>query len=116
MKLLDLSVYDESGRITSFMTVPDSMVNLQTDNVMFGRSDPATEYVLDRTIVPRPVCPATLSGTVLSTMPAPCTLFINAVPYEVDEDTVTLTFPRAGTYRLRVVAWPHLDGNFVIEQ
>lgn len=116
MKMIDLSVYDASGRVTAFMTVPDSMVNLQHDNVVHGRVDPATEYVADRTILPRPACPATLAGSTLSGMPVPSTLFINDKPFAITEDSVTLAFPNPGVYHLRLVAWPYLDGHFEVEQ
>lgn len=114
MKLVEMSVYNEAGRVTSFITVPESMANLQTDNVVYGRVDPATEYVLDRTATPRPPCPATLSDLVLSGVVQPCTLFINDTPFEVTSDTVTLSFTNPGVYHLRLVKWPYLDGNFEV--
>lgn len=116
MKMAQLSHYDAQGRITAILTVPESMIDLQMDDVVYGKANAATEYVLDRTITPRPPCPAVLAGSTLSGMPVPSTLFINDKPFAITEDSATLTFANPGVYRLRLVCWPYLDGIFDVEQ
>lgn len=114
MKMADLSHYDTAGRIIGTLTVPESMIDLQIDGVVYGRADPATEYVVDRTITPRPVCPAVLDGLTLSGVPVPSTLIINGQPFEVSSEVVDLEFPHPGSYALRMVKWPYLDGVFEV--
>lgn len=116
MKMAELSHYDADGRVTAFLTVPESMVDLQMNQVVYGRADPATEYVLDRTIALRPACPAVLDGLTLSGIVVPSTLFINDQPFDITEQTVALTFNHPGTYRLRLVCWPYIDGSFTVER
>lgn len=116
--------YDPAtGKPTMWASVPADMLPIQQDNIVFGRVNPATEYVLDRTITPRPACPATLARTVteagegplcLINVALPATLFINGQSFEVDSETVELEFPNAGTYAMRLEHWPHLDGHFEV--
>jgi hypothetical protein len=61
--MMIFSKYDSTGKVLWHGAVPDTMLDMQDDTIVFGAADPATEYVLDRTIVPRPACPAVLDGT-----------------------------------------------------
>lgn len=108
------SRYDAVGRILHFAEVPSSMLVLQDDDIVYGIADPETEYVLDRTIVPRPPCPASFAGSVLTGLPVPCTLTINGQVYDVTEATVTLDFPHPGLYEIRVACWPYLNATFSV--
>lgn len=109
-----ITQYDPAtGRATMWASVPVAMIHIQQDNIVVGRVDPATEYVLDRTIVARPACPAVLTGATLSALPAPCVLAINDAVYQCDDDHAELSLP-PGEYRIKVSAWPYLDADFIL--
>jgi hypothetical protein len=75
--------------------------------------DPATRQLRDKTI-----CPATLDGLTLASLPTPCTIHITdpagTITYEVDEPALALSFPHLGTYGLRISSAPFLDGEFTV--
>lgn len=66
----------------------------------------------------RPVLPAMLSKTtiraderdaaVLSDLPRPCTVWIDGVPYEVDDGELVIRSPMQAVYEIRIDHWPHL--------
>lgn len=66
-------------------------------------------YVTEGQATARPTQSTTLDGLTLSGLPAPCTLWIDSTSYPVTDSTATLDLPIAGTYRLRVEAFPYLD-------
>jgi hypothetical protein len=51
---------------------------------------------------------------VLTAVPFPSVLHINGQAYDVDEDTIDLEFSNPGAYRLKLICWPYLDGEWVI--
>lgn len=112
--MLTFSKYNATGKVLWHGAVPDTMLNMQDDTIVFGAVDPATEYVLDRTIVPRRACPAALNGATLTGLPVPCTLTVNGQDYAVAETAVTLSFPHPGDYEMKVVYWPYMDATFSV--
>lgn len=106
--------YDDTGRILFKGDVPGSMLHLQPGNIYAGEVDIASDYIVDRQPMRRPSFPAKLTGTTLSDLPEPCTLTINGQPFEVTSETVELAFPHPGSYLIRVVKWPYLDGVFEV--
>lgn len=110
--------YDDEGRIFSyaFRTDPNDTPVGPERNIVYvtERPDPQLKYVAEGAVVDRPANPATLNGLVLSGVPVPSTLSINGTPYAITEDTVNLTFPNIGTYKLLLVCWPYLDTSWEI--
>jgi hypothetical protein len=107
------SVYGERGEILWHTWLPSDQIPIQPDNIVVGTADAATEYILDRTIVPRPACLAVMEGTTISNVPIPASIVINGRAYACADALVTLTLP-AGEYEIRVVSWPYLDGIFTV--
>jgi hypothetical protein len=78
---------------------------------------PYTDYVVNKAVLPRPVTPATLTGTVLSNLPNPSTVTINGTAYTVTDGELDMTFPNAGTYAITVSSpFPYLDASFTHTQ
>lgn len=74
-----------------------------------GHQGDGYHYVANDAVTPRPAQATTLTGNTLTGLPIPATLWIDRASYAVEEAMVTLDLPVAGTYRLRVEAWPYLD-------
>jgi hypothetical protein len=113
-------IADSTGRITQRMMMPASMVELQTPptggSVVIGDGDWNTHYVVNGAIAPRPTNPAAQNGTVLSNLPSAATVTINGIAYTVDDGTLEMTFPNAGTYAITVSCFPYLDAAFTHTQ
>jgi hypothetical protein len=129
-----ISFYDEVGKITGELSgnavvyeisndQPDHPVVLNPDlppfptakrqwveGAWFGKD----VYVVDGVVTDRPVCPATLDGYTLNSLPVPCEIKVNNSTYPCDESSATLSFNQPGTYSIKVIAWPYLDGEFSI--
>lgn len=76
-----------------------------------------THYVLDGEVALRPANPAALAGMVLSGLPIPSTVTINGITYGVDDGTLEMSFPRAGSYSITVTSpFPFLDASFTHTQ
>jgi hypothetical protein len=114
--------YDENGRLTYSIAVLESMMEHQLAHVVAGggllegKGDPDTEYVKDGAMVPRPANPATLAGMTLENLPVPCTVTVEDVEHACEESTAELSFSQAGTYPVKVSAWPMLDATFEVTQ
>ena len=78
-----------------------------------GHYDPAVYYV-DITADPpaaveRPTQGTILSGSTLTGLPIPATLYVNGEAHVVDDGEAELDILLPGTYRLRVEAWPYKE-------
>jgi hypothetical protein len=51
---------------------------------------------------------------VLTGLPVPCVLDINGTQYNADESEVELDLG-AGSFQIKVIAFPYLDGVFNVE-
>lgn len=60
--------------------------------------------------------PATIAGNMLSNLPVPCTIAVNAATYPCGEPTATINFPFPGDYTVKVSAVPYLDAVFKVTQ
>lgn len=114
-----ISYYDETGRITGMSysqsaTMP-MIKNLTPDPFVEGNWWGKDVYVLNGKVVERPANPTILVGQALENVPVPATVVINGVSYETNESRVELGFNHPGTYAIKVVAWPHLDKEFSVE-
>lgn len=106
--------YDARGRILFVGSVPASMVELQGDNVYVGDADPRRHWIDKGEVAERPDSPAVLAGSVLSQLPAPCTVWINGAAYLCTDTSAQLDFTYPGTYHVRVEAFPFLDATFTV--
>lgn len=108
-------VYDASGRIVQYGSVPDSMFDIQKKGgrlVLEGMGNWDTHYVHADAIIERPANPANLEGGWLEQLPAPCTIHINDTPYPCADGRAELSFAYPGRYTVRVEAFPYLDKTF----
>ena len=114
-----ITFYLPNGKIDYFLTgeqsVIDTTIENSSGNYVQGIWDGETYYVENGQATPRPSNPATLDGLILSNLPVPCQIYINNTMYECDEATVELELTYSGKYKIRVVAFPYLDGEFEIE-
>lgn len=66
--------------------------------------------------VKRQPCPAVADGLFLRGVPAGSTIIIEGESYACDAGgDISLTFEYPGTYNVRVIRWPYLDGEYIIE-
>lgn len=108
--------HDATGRILFKGEVPRSMLELQGENVLEGDADVALDWIQDGKVVARPENTATLDGMTLKNLPSPCTVTVEGVGHACTDATCDLSFSQAGTYTVKVVAWPALDATFEVTQ
>lgn len=112
--------YDEHGRITYGVAMPDFMAAEQLAHVVAGggfiegTGNPDTEYVLDGVLVPRPASPVTLSGQTLDNLPASYVVVIDDTEYPGTSPQCELGFTNPGTYTVTVKAFPYLDAHYEV--
>lgn len=116
---MSISFYNERGEFTSSLSgdpgVVETTKQLTTDPWIEGEWYGKPFYALNGEAVARPENPTTVSGQALENVPVPATVIINGVSYETNESRVELGFSQPGTYAVKVVAWPHLDKEFNVE-
>lgn len=114
-----ISYYDSTGRIYGYATGDDITMEVTKANTeqqwVEGEWDGETHYVKNGKALERQPCPATLNGMALHNMPAPCKIVINSTEYDVTDKTVELEFDYPGVYKIKILAFPYLDGEFEIE-
>ena len=76
---------------------------------------PFFDYVEDGEVLARPTLNIQVAGAKLKGVPAGATLSINDEEYTADGTTITIDFPYAGLYRLKVAHWPYLDWSHTID-
>lgn len=115
---MGISYYDEDGRITGEVTGDPASIDLTkeltTQPWVDGEWYQKPVYVLNGEVLDRPVCPAVLTGIVLTELPVPCVIDINGTKYDSDDATVELDLG-VGAHKITVIAWPYLDGVFNVE-
>ena len=114
-----ISFYDSTGKITGSADFPPGVADMIKEHTAAPFVDglwlDLPVYVVDGNAVNRPDNPTTLTGRILSNVPVPATIKINADSYASSESEVELSFNQPGTYTVKVIAWPHLDKEFQIE-
>lgn len=114
-----ISFYNDRGEITAVLTGDDPVLDLtkelSEDPWIEGEWYGQLVYVLNGEVVPRPENPTTVSGQTLENVPVPATVIVNGTRYETNESRVELGFSQPGTYAVKVVAWPHLDKEFSVD-
>jgi hypothetical protein len=118
-----ISFYDSTGKITGMASAqPAVMGMLKEHSVDIPNAQLFVEgewfgkdvYIVGGVVTDRPQCTATLSGNTLSGLPVPCEIKVNGSAYACGESSATLEFNQPGTYAIKVIAWPYLDGEFSI--
>lgn len=118
-----ISFYDAAGKITGMASAePAVMEMLKEHSLDIPNAQPFVEgewfdkgvYVVNGVVTDRPACPAILVANTLNGLPVPCEIKVNDSAYHCDESSATLEFNQPGTYAIKVVAWPYLDGEFEI--
>ena len=117
--MMTISFYNQRGEITSELfgdqVVIDLTKKLTTDAWVEGAWFGQNKYVSEGVVLSRPDNTATVSGQTLENVPIPATVIVNGSSYETNEATIELDFNQPGTYLIKVVAWPYLDKEFLIE-
>ena len=113
------SVADASGRVVRSGRVPfESWIPRQAsadgEQAVAGAVDGDTHWINAGSVEARPMNPAALQGETLTSLPVPCTIYIDGTAYACTDDTAELSFPYAGTFALQVKAWPYLDAAFEV--
>ena len=117
------TLYDATGKITGETFGQEEVMPMILENMhnvpfpqghIMGKhfDDRDTKYVVDGVLTDRPANPAVLTGAVLSSLPVPCQIKINATSYDCTDSTATLAFDHPGTYTIKVIAFPHIDAEF----
>lgn len=117
--IMAISFYNSRGEVTGVVSGDECVLTttkeLSETPWVYGDFFGKPVYVLNGEVVSRPENPATVSGQTLENVPAPATVIVNGTRYETNESRVELGFSQPGTYAVKVVAWPHLDKEFSIE-
>lgn len=108
--------YDEEGcicgrEVTTKSNLPDPENSLEIgfDDSIVGK------YVKNGQLADRPAMPCLLDGLVLKGAPAGAVLTIDGADYQLDGSDVELEFAYPGRYSVKVVCWPYLDYEVIIE-
>lgn len=88
-----------------------------TESVL-AECDIATDYILNGTITRRPTIAAPAEHVmtvgeqlILSSLPDPCTVYLDDQAYTIEAGTLTLDAEMPAEYTLRIEAWPHLPAT-----
>lgn len=110
---------EETGQITGSAGMSWEEWRSIEDNpfsAVEGESDDgAAFYVLDGTVVPRPVFEARLDGRVLFGVPAGATVTIQGTDYVADGSDIELEFSSPGEFSIKVSMWPFMEQEFAYE-
>ena len=113
--------YDETGRLSWMQTYQDEEMYIHNLASLAVRGPGYVDghysgdaYHVDLSATPpvaveRPAQATALSGSTLTGLPVPSTLWINSTDYAVTGSIVTLDIPLPGTYSIRVESFPYLD-------
>jgi hypothetical protein len=114
-----ISFYEPDGRIVAHLTGDAVAIDATKENTqelwVDGYFDGKTHYIDDGEAITRPVSPTVLDGLTLKQLPVPCTIVINGTEYDCDEVVAELDLPMSTAYKIKVMAFPHLDAEFNIE-
>lgn len=114
-----ITFYEPDGSITGTLqgdlVVIDLNKEITQENWIDGLWDCKKYYVLNGEAVLRPENPTTLTGFLLENVPVPSKLFINTAEYTTEESSIELEFDQPGFYKIKLVSWPYLPKEFLIE-
>jgi len=115
-----VSFYTDTGQFIQTLEGDQELViepTAQAIGLTYVQGEYGTDYwFTDGAPQLRPACPATLQAAALHNVPANSTIMINDQSYDCEQGgTVELEFDQPGTYAIRVICWPYLDGEFTYE-
>lgn len=116
-----------SGRVLERGSVPPEMLSIQeneTVGIIEITPDLAIElplnryYVVQGSLVARPVSPIQQNGTVFSSIPTdllePGKVTIEDKEYDLTDSTLEVSFNLPGTYIVKFNTFPYLDTTFTV--
>ena len=111
------SVANAAGLVIRTGRVPfESWIEKQAcqpgEQAVAGALDAATQWVSGGLVAHRPANPAALTGTTLTNLPTPCTVYIDGTAYACTDDHVELDLAVAKVYTIKVEAFPVQDAIF----
>jgi hypothetical protein len=113
-----ITIYSVSdGRFIRTITADESQIENQTQEgeaFVDGIHDGLTQYVLNEVVENRPIQNTTVSGTSIVNLPINAEVTIAGQTVAVPDGTLTLNFAVPGIYPFKVVVWPYLDYEGVI--
>lgn len=121
MNVTEFVIHDAGGRILMHGRASEVEVEATAatragaTGYVEGVGDTLTHYVREGQVIDRPANPAQLAGATLTSLPNPCSVWINGVEYACHDDTADLAFDQVGKYQIKVVAFPFLDAEFAYE-
>lgn len=115
--MISITNYDpETGAILGVITGdPLSVIANRTAYYVGGAYKPDTHYIKNGVATERLVQSTVLKGLTLRNLPVPCEIFINGAKYECEDSAATLEFDQPTSYHIKVVAFPFLDWEIIIE-
>lgn len=92
------------------------------ETVLLAEADDRTECVVGGTIVPRPPMPVVIDKTTVAEdeiatitgIPVGSTVYVDLVPYEVNDGEMEVSFTTAGTYWVRIACFPWIEWEVYI--
>ncbi len=118
MEIRNFYTHDETGRITGVFRESEEFFLVNQKELMLcqGVADAKRQFVTDLGLQDRPPQDTYLDGMTLFDLPRPCTIVINEnKTYFWEHASAELQFDQPGAYTVRVVAWPYIDKEFVLE-
>lgn len=112
------SIYNLHGELIKIVSGSVKTLSVQEipegGGYVEGGWDGRFYYVVDDTPTERPAMSCQTNSTTISNLPIPCSVTVNGETIEVPDGTLELSFGIPGTYKVKVVAWPYLDWEGVI--
>lgn len=118
MDIRNFYTHDKNGRITGVFTENEEFfqVNQGALKLLRGHADPSRQFVTEQGLQDRPPQETYLDGNTLHHLPQSCAIVINTTrTYAWESVSAELEFDQPGTYTIKVIAWPYLDKEFVLE-
>lgn len=110
--MIVVTLFDAEGKITGKTGLEDSaypiLAGLLPAHVV-GDYAPQDWFVVDGVATKRPAQSSQLDGLVLRDLPVPCSIEVDGVAHLCSDGVAELEFAHAGTYSIKVVAFPYLD-------
>ncbi|MCX5567180.1 hypothetical protein [Alcaligenes phenolicus] len=118
MDIRNFYTHDKNGRITGVFSENEEFFQVNQDalKLIRGHAEPSRQFVTEQGLQDRPPQETYLDGNTLHHLPQPCEIVINTTrTYAWESVSAELEFDQPGMYTIKVIAWPYLDKEFVLE-
>lgn len=109
-----------TGAIAKSVCCQDGNEDSQTeDGQAWIEHDPVDNgkfYVNDGDVIQRPQLQEVVSGTIISNLPNPTTVWVRCDQYEVNDGVAELQFSLPGIYSVRLVSFPYQEKTVEVTQ